>query len=1056
MNIINAAFVRNGVTVRTLPVYQYNRGMILQISGLDDLPATFRVDFSNTETGQSKSVIGTDNAVHIPYEYFAPGATIHCWLVWTGADYVVTRKHILIPVARRATPTDEEPTPEEQGVIDQAIAALNDAVTQTGQDVESAAGYAEQAEQSAQAAATAKNNAVAAQNAAEAAKDQVVEYASNAAASAQSASESAQSAFQSKTDAQAAAASVAGAMDTLEATIQADLQAAKESGEFDGPQGSKGDKGDTGATGPQGPKGDKGDKGDTGEQGAAGPKGDKGEPGEQGPKGDTGSQGPQGIQGEQGPKGDPGEVTQTEFDDLAVDVADLKSAIRQNETHIIAIESGTFSDSNGAVKTPNIKRLRNVAQIPVYDLYSITLPDGYSGWFFRLNKNGGHISVYNGWQSGTVLMTTVTTADTAFINIGIRKTAAPNDDISADALTVEAGISVEYKSVVDLDAFKAKTDDDVLSCENTISTLNGIVKTLNYSTDCVLGSGYYVNNGVLKTTTYSARFRTINGIRLNHGDIIGIAQGHDATLIVCYKPDNDNVFSYASTSSPYIVPTDGMYYMTFKYKDDRTLTDATAAELLSYFSLIRGTGNPAIINGERWAVSYAVNGKINFASKNRLLNAYIDGTNAVKLDGSHRAVWMKLSPNTTYNVEMEKAANMSAQIALLNDEPYNGLVCTDKIEDFYNTSLKTTIKTTGTYIYLFVKYGLSTSENLEEILESIKVTISVGEAGEEVIKSIQNAQHIKGNAGTPLTLVHFSDIHADTGALKRIIAGSDKIGASVDDVICTGDICGNAGGSIESWWDSKVLTCIGNHDSATYSGGIYNWTGVSMAQRDTWYIEPFENNWGIVHTAGTSYYYKDYDDSKVRLIVMDSMLYNDNGSEATAQTAWLDGLLAETLDSTDDAYGYHVLIAIHSPHGGAVAEECSFSRYGQTAYSAGSDCNTPQAVIDAVGAKISAGVKFIGYLCGHTHQDNIWDADGDGKQLMYCITCAAVAQTAQWQNSDQYRNMFADAYNIVTIDTENNLIKIVRGGGADMDDHMRARKAICFNYSTGEKVGEVL
>jgi hypothetical protein len=237
MNIINAAFIRNGVTIRTLPVYQYDSGMILQISGLDDLPSTFRADFSNAETGQSKSVIGTDGEVHIPYEYFVPGATIHCWLVWSGEDYTVTRKHIMIPIARRATPTDEEPSPDEQGVIDQAIAALNDAVAQTGQDVEAAAGYAEQAEQSAQAATSAKDTAVAAQNAAEATKDQAVQSAANAAASAQSASESAQSASQSKTDAQAAAASVAGAMNTLEATIQADLQSAKESGEFDGADG---------------------------------------------------------------------------------------------------------------------------------------------------------------------------------------------------------------------------------------------------------------------------------------------------------------------------------------------------------------------------------------------------------------------------------------------------------------------------------------------------------------------------------------------------------------------------------------------------------------------------------------------------------------------------------------------------------------------------------------------------------------------------------------------------------------------------------------------------
>lgn len=75
---------------------------------------------------------------------------------------------------------------------------------------------------------------------------------------------------------------------------------------------------------------------------------------------------------------------------------------------------------------------------------------------------------------------------------------------------------------------------------------------------------------------------------------------------------------------------------------------------------------------------------------------------------------------------------------------------------------------------------------------------------------------------------------------------------------------------------------------------------------------------------------------------------------------------------------------------------------------------------------------------------------------MYCVTCAAVAQTAQWINSDQSRSVTEDAFNLVTIDTDHTLIKLVRGGGADIDNHMRTRKAICFNYLTGEKVGEIL
>lgn len=403
MNIINAAFVRNGVTVRTLPVYQYDSGMILNISGLDDLPSTFRADFSNAETGQSKSVIGTDGQVHIPYEYFVPGATIHCWLVWSGEDYTVTRKHIMIPVARRAVPTDEEPTPDEQGVIDQAIAALNDAVAHTGQDVDAAAGYAEQAEQSAQAATDAKDNAVIAKADAESAKDQTVESAAEAAASAQSASESAQSASQSKTSAQEAAASVAGAMDTLEATIQADLQAAKESGEFDGPQGPKGVPGERGEPGEPGADGvtftpavssegviswtNNGGKTNPQPVNIKGPTGQTGPQGERGLTGETGPAGPAGPAGATGPAGADGisptiavtditgghQVTITDatgphsFDVLDGDAADAPvQDVQVNGTSIL--------DAQGVANVP-VASSNNVGAVKIDNNYGIGMRD---------------------------------------------------------------------------------------------------------------------------------------------------------------------------------------------------------------------------------------------------------------------------------------------------------------------------------------------------------------------------------------------------------------------------------------------------------------------------------------------------------------------------------------------------------------------------------------------------------------------------------------------------------------------------------------------------------
>ena len=315
------------------------------------------------------------------------------------------------------------------------------------------------------------------------------------------------------------------------------------------------------------------------------------------------------------------------------------------------------------------------------------------------------------------------------------------------------------------------------------------------------------------------------------------------------------------------------------------------------------------------------------------------------------------------------------------------------------------------------------------------------------------AKHAKNNTGPQLTLLHFSDLHADTVALARIM--KDAEGIEYDDAICTGDIIGNSADRIESWWDESVLTCIGNHDSASYnSTDGYNWVALSMADRDAYYITPFKSNWGgVVHTSGKSYYYKDYADAKVRLIVMDAMLYSvyeSDTSLGTEQTAWLNSLLSSAISNK-----LHVLIAIHAPHGGATAKDCSFSRYNQAEMPTYNDCNTPQSIIDAVATAIGNGLHFIGYLVGHTHQDNVWDAEGDGKQLMYCITCADVSNVDQWKASDQHRDEKNDAYNLVVIDTTNMLVKLIRGGGANMDDHMRTRKAICFNYTTGDMVGEV-
>lgn len=206
-NIINAVFSSSTITY-TKPAYQYDYGMILKFSGIE-LPQAYEVHFSNTEfCGESISQIGDESGVTIPDEMFLSGAPIYAWtFLHTGGDDGETVYKTVISINKRAQPSDIEPTPVQQDVITQAIAALNTAVEQTAADVVAAGESAEAAAGSAEAAGQAKDDAVEA-------KDKAVE-AKNAAETAQGKAEDAQRA------AEQAAGSVLGL--TADASVDANV-----------------------------------------------------------------------------------------------------------------------------------------------------------------------------------------------------------------------------------------------------------------------------------------------------------------------------------------------------------------------------------------------------------------------------------------------------------------------------------------------------------------------------------------------------------------------------------------------------------------------------------------------------------------------------------------------------------------------------------------------------------------------------------------------------------------------------------------------------------------
>lgn len=128
-NRILTANFRLSRRVKTASLYQYDYGQVLRFLGVS-LPNTYEVHFSGSESGgEAVTVLGNADGVQIPDMLLATGNTVHAWIfLHDAATDGETEYKVEIPVIRRSRATDAEPTPVQQDIITQAIAALNEGV----------------------------------------------------------------------------------------------------------------------------------------------------------------------------------------------------------------------------------------------------------------------------------------------------------------------------------------------------------------------------------------------------------------------------------------------------------------------------------------------------------------------------------------------------------------------------------------------------------------------------------------------------------------------------------------------------------------------------------------------------------------------------------------------------------------------------------------------------------------------------------------------------------------------------------------------------------------
>ena len=205
LNIITANLA-HGKQYVTASRYMEDYGQVLKIEGID-LPSVYQVDFSNNlMRGTSMTVLGNADGVAIPDEYISTGRDVYAFLYLTGDSWGRTIATIRIPNKTRPTRTNAIPTPTQQGIIDQTIAALNDAVESTAADAEQTASDAARAEAARTAAESAEESAEASASAAAQSEANAAQSESTASAAATSAGQSAQSAYADAERAEQAAA----------------------------------------------------------------------------------------------------------------------------------------------------------------------------------------------------------------------------------------------------------------------------------------------------------------------------------------------------------------------------------------------------------------------------------------------------------------------------------------------------------------------------------------------------------------------------------------------------------------------------------------------------------------------------------------------------------------------------------------------------------------------------------------------------------------------------------------------------------------------------------
>ena len=325
-------------------------------------------------------------------------------------------------------------------------------------------------------------------------------------------------------------------------------------------------------------------------------------------------------------------------------------------------------------------------------------------------------------------------------------------------------------------------------------------------------------------------------------------------------------------------------------------------------------------------------------------------------------------------------------------------------------------------------------------------------------------------------ICHFSDLHGDWKRFEHILTMIEYFKPVF--AIHTGDlVCWDSNDEWEEFFnrinecDIPVYNCLGNHETFRGQEVLKN---EYLHDR---YIKPLKN----INTTGKGYYYTDFTEQKIRLIVLNDYendaveTYNDRKYELMQeQCSWLAKVLK---DCEEKELG--VIIAAHEAdeavipgsNGKGFCQRAEPHPWGVPMPN--NSCNIAADLVDAfqngkvlkreyvwkksgnkvkIECEFTKKSEFICWMNGHRHGDYIGYLPSYPNQLSLGMTCSGCFPEGYHNIGDEISDLpripdtiSEDAINFYVLDRKSKTVSVVRMG-AYVNDLFEERLAAKFSY----------